>query len=43
MVGKPQVVYKEAIRRHASIEHTFEKLINNVLCKGWVSLKCYAQ
>jgi elongation factor G len=37
-VGKPQVVYKEAIEGEASIEHTFEKVINNVSCKGWVSL-----
>jgi elongation factor G len=37
-VGKPQVVYKEAIEGEASIEHTFEKAINNVTCKGWVSL-----
>jgi len=37
-VGKPQVVYKEAIEDEASIEHTFEKVINNVICKGWVSL-----
>ena len=37
-VGKPQVVYKEAIEGEASIEHTFEKAINNVACKGWVSL-----
>ena len=37
-VGKPQVVYKEAIEGEASIEHTFEKVINNVTCKGWVSL-----
>jgi elongation factor G len=37
-VGKPQVVYKEAIEGEASIEHAFEKVINNVTCKGWVSL-----
>ena len=37
-VGKPQVVYKEAIEGEASIEHAFEKAINNVACKGWVSL-----
>lgn len=37
-VGKPQVVYKEAIEGTASIEYTFEKVINNVTCKGWVSL-----
>jgi len=38
LVGKPQVVYKEAIEGETSIEHTFEKAINNVTCKGWVSL-----
>ncbi len=38
LVGKPQVVYKEAIEGETSIEHTFEKTINNVTCKGWVSL-----
>ena len=38
LVGKPQVVYKESIEDEASIEHTFEKTINNVTCKGWVSL-----
>jgi len=37
-VGKPQVVYKEAIEGKASIEYTFEKVINNITCKGWVSL-----
>lgn len=37
-VGKPQVVYKESIEKTVSKEHTFEKMINNVLCKGWVSL-----
>ncbi len=37
LVGKPQVVYKEAIEGETSIEHTFEKTINNVTCKGWVS------
>lgn len=37
-IGKPQVVYKEAIEGEVSIEHTFEKSINNVICKGWVSL-----
>jgi elongation factor G len=37
-VGKPQVVYKETIEATASIEHTFEKTINNILCKGTVSL-----
>lgn len=38
LVGKPQVVYKEAIEGETSIEHAFEKAINNVACKGWVSL-----
>jgi elongation factor G len=37
-VGKPQVVYKETIEGTASIENAFEKTINNILCKGWVSL-----
>lgn len=37
-IGKPQVVYKETIEGTASIEHTFEKTINNILCRGWVSL-----
>jgi len=37
-VGKPQVVYKESIEGAVSREHTFEKLINNTLCKGWVSI-----
>ncbi len=38
-VGKPQVVYKESIENEVSREHSFEKVINNVPCKGWVSLK----
>jgi elongation factor G len=38
LVGKQQVVYKETIERQASVEHTFEKLINGVLCKGMVSI-----
>ncbi len=38
-VGKPQVVYKESIESEISREHSFEKVINNVPCKGWVSLK----
>lgn len=38
-VGKPQVVYKESIDKAISKEHTFEKMINNILCKGWVSLQ----
>jgi elongation factor G len=38
LVGKQQVVYKETIERAASVEHSFEKMINNVLCKGSVSL-----
>ena len=37
-VGKPQVVYKETIEGASSIENAFEKTINNILCKGWVSL-----
>lgn len=37
-VGKPQVVYKESIEKAITREHTFEKLINNVSCKGWVSI-----
>ncbi|HOW53410.1 MAG TPA: elongation factor G, partial [Syntrophorhabdaceae bacterium] len=37
-VGKPQVVYKESIEKAITREHTFEKLINNVPCKGWVSI-----
>ncbi len=37
-VGKPQVVYKESIEKAVSKEHSFEKIINSVLCKGWVSL-----
>lgn len=36
--GKPQVVYKETIEAVSAIEHTFEKLINGILCKGWVFL-----
>jgi elongation factor G len=39
LVGKPQVVYKESVEKAVSKEHTFEKLINNVQCKGWVSLE----
>ena len=37
-VGKPQVVYKETIEGASSIEHSFEKTINSIFCKGWVSL-----
>mgnify|MGYP005838501733 CR=1 FL=1 len=37
-VGKPQVVYKEAIEGEVSVEHAFEKTINSVACKGWVSM-----
>jgi elongation factor G len=37
-VGKPQVVYKETIEGEASVEHTFEKQINNALCRGTISL-----
>jgi elongation factor G len=38
-VGKPQVVYREAVEGEASVEHAFEKVINGVLCKGWISLR----
>lgn len=38
LVGKPQVVYKEAIEGEASVDHAFEKVINNVNCRGWVSM-----
>jgi elongation factor G len=37
-VGKPQVVYRETIERQAGVEHLFEKMINNVVCKGSVTL-----
>ncbi len=37
-VGKPQVVYKESIEKAVTMEHAFEKLINNTVCKGWVSI-----
>ncbi|MEN6617312.1 MAG: elongation factor G [Syntrophorhabdus sp.] len=37
-VGKPQVVYKESIEGNVSRDHSFEKVINNVACKGWVSI-----
>jgi elongation factor G len=37
-VGKPQVVYKETIEGEAFVEQTFEKQINNMTCKGSVSL-----
>ncbi|MCX7965360.1 MAG: elongation factor G [Syntrophorhabdaceae bacterium] len=37
-VGKPQVVYKETIEKTVQIEHTFEKAINNINHKGYVSL-----
>ncbi|HVN96811.1 MAG TPA: elongation factor G [Syntrophorhabdaceae bacterium] len=37
-VGKPQVVYKESIEKPVSREHSFEKIINGVPCRGWVSL-----
>lgn len=37
-VGKPQVVYKETVDRPVTVEQAFEKMINNTLCKGWVSL-----
>jgi elongation factor G len=38
LVGKPQVVYKETVEHGASVEYTFEKVINNIPCKGSVSL-----
>ena len=34
LVGKPQVVYRETVERPASLEHAFEKVINNVACKA---------
>ncbi|OPY70490.1 MAG: Elongation factor G [Syntrophorhabdaceae bacterium PtaU1.Bin034] len=37
-VGKPQVVYKETIDHAASVEHVFEKVINNITYKGSVAL-----
>ena len=38
LVGKPQVVYKETIVGQASVEYAFEKVINNVTCRGSVAL-----
>ena len=38
LVGKPQVVYRETIERQTGMEHVFEKVINNVMCKGSVTL-----
>jgi len=38
LVGKPQVVYKETISGQASVEYAFEKVINNVTCRGSVAL-----
>jgi len=38
LVGKPQVVYKETISGQASVEYSFEKVINNVTCRGSVAL-----
>jgi elongation factor G len=38
LVGKPQVVYKETIDHQASVEHVFEKVINNTPSKGVVAL-----
>jgi elongation factor G len=38
LVGKPQVVYRETVERPASLEHAFEKVINNVACKASVAL-----
>jgi elongation factor G len=37
-VGKPQVVYRDTIERQAGMEHVFEKVINNVMCKGSATL-----
>ncbi len=37
-VGKPQVVYKETIEKQVHIEHSFEKTINNINYKGYVSI-----
>jgi len=38
-VGRPQVVYKETIEKEALVENTFEKLINNVIHRGFVKLR----
>ena len=38
LVGKPQVVYRETIEHQSSVEHVFEKAINNVTCRGSVAL-----
>lgn len=38
-VGKPQVVYKESIEGHATVDQAFEKVINNVGCKGSVAME----
>jgi len=38
LVGKPQVVYRETIEHQSSVEHAFEKVINNILCRGSVAL-----
>jgi len=42
LVGKPQVVYKETVGGQASIEHSFEKVINNITYKGSVALALFA-
>ncbi len=38
LVGRPQVVYKEAVERQASVEQTFEKAISGTVYKGSASL-----
>jgi elongation factor G len=38
LVGKPQVVYRETVEHQAGVEHVFEKVINNVMCRGSVAL-----
>ena len=40
VVGKPQVVYRETIEHQTDgeVEHSFKKLINNVMCKADLSL-----
>jgi elongation factor G len=40
LVGKPQVVYRETIEHDsgADVEHTFSKVINNVMCRADLSL-----
>ncbi len=40
VVGKPQVVYRETIEHQTDgeVEHSFKKLINNVMCEADLSL-----